>query len=171
MGEEIEYERVGGEDITMGRDAYMRKVEAVLDPAYRLATLLLGDYTGAEEAVHDTTLLAWAEYRRLGGQVTSFRTWFFGRVVRHCRRRRWLRSLSRRRGERVTGSTRLEAALLGLSGRDRAALFCHHSLLLPDDEAARVLGISSAAKVAALVSRLGRKLQPELEPEDEPASA
>jgi DNA-directed RNA polymerase specialized sigma24 family protein len=171
MGEDIEYESVGGEDVNMRRDAYLQKVEGVLDPAYRLATMLLGDYAAAEQAVHDTTLRAWGEYRRVGGNVTSFRTWFLSHVVRHCRRGRWWRRLTRRPGEAVTGATRLEHALLRLPDEHRAALFCHHFLRLPHDEAARVLGIPSAAKVRMLVHRIAERLEPDLEPDDEPAHA
>src|SRR5207302_9171293 len=86
MGED----RSGREDLTLSRDAFMTHVEAVLDPAYRLASVLLQEDAAAEDAVHAATMRAWRGYRRARGEVTSFRTWFLAMVVAECRRARWL---------------------------------------------------------------------------------
>src|SRR5690242_21897340 len=81
------------------RDAFMTRVEGILDPAYRLATVILLDYAAAEDVVHAATLSAWSRYRALRGEVTSFRTWFLAIVAVRCRRRRRWRRLTLRGGD------------------------------------------------------------------------
>ncbi|HXM54519.1 MAG TPA: sigma-70 family RNA polymerase sigma factor [Candidatus Dormibacteraeota bacterium] len=158
------------EDLTLGRDAFMNHIEGVLDPAYRLATVMLLDYGAAEDAVHDATVSAWRDYRRADGEVISFRTWFLAIVVRQCRaalRWRWLTIGRRRRGggdlDRTEG---LQEALGGLPLASRTALFCFVSLDLPMDEVARVLG-TSLSRVRARVYRAGERVQAELDRDEE----
>jgi DNA-directed RNA polymerase specialized sigma24 family protein len=129
------------EELTLERDDFMARVEGILDPAYRLATVILLDYASAEDAVHGATLSAWSRYRSLEGEVTSFRTWFLAIVAARCRRLRWWRRLTLRGGDvgRVGGPRDIVG---GLPLASRAALFCRVSLGLPDDEVARVLGTS-----------------------------
>jgi DNA-directed RNA polymerase specialized sigma24 family protein len=155
-------------ELTLGRDAFMARVEAVLDPSYRLATVMLLDYAAAEDAVHDATMRAWGRYRRLRGDVTSFRTWFLSIVVRECRRARWWRLLTLRgRRRNLAGSAGLHDVLGGLPLASRSALFCHVALDLPMDEVARVLR-TSHDKVRMRVYRAGRKMQAGLQREEEP---
>src|SRR3981081_549596 len=87
------------EDLTLERDDFMARVEGILDPAYRLATVILLDYASAEDAVHGVTLSAWNRCRSLEGEVTSFRTWFLAIVATRCRRLRWWRRLTLRGGD------------------------------------------------------------------------
>jgi DNA-directed RNA polymerase specialized sigma24 family protein len=136
----------------------------VLDSAYRLATVMLRDSMAAEDAVHRASLGAWRRYRRVRGEVTSFRTWFLAMVARECRRARltgWLRLPSRRSPvvPSVSGSGNLPDAILRLPFTDRAALFCFFYLDLPMDEVARVLGGSTRA-ARSRVSRASQRLQP-----------
>ncbi|HSR26708.1 MAG TPA: sigma factor [Candidatus Eisenbacteria bacterium] len=153
------------EDLTLGRDVFMSHVEGVLDPAYRLASVILLDYAAAEDAVHDATLRAWSRYRRMGGEVTSFRTWFLSIVVVRCRAARRLRLLARRSGESgIAPAGGLGDALVGLPLASRAALFCFVSLDLPMDEVARVLG-TSLARVRSRVYRAGERVRAQLERE------
>jgi DNA-directed RNA polymerase specialized sigma24 family protein len=130
----------------LGRDVYMARVEGVLDPSYRLATVMLLDYGAAEDAVHDAAVRAWAQYRKLNGDVTSFRTWFLAIVAAECRRvGRWRPFGPRRRDADRGGAGGLHEVLGRLPLPSRAALFCHVSLDLPMDEVARVLQMSHAA--------------------------
>ncbi len=163
MGEE----RSTRDDLKAGRDAFMSRVEGVLEPSYRLATVLLLDHAAAEDAVHDATLRAWNRYRRMAGDVTSFRTWFLSIVVAECRRARWWRRLTLRgRGEGIVPSNGMQDALLRLRPGQRAALFCFFTLDLPIDEAARVLG-TSPARVRSRVYRAEARLFPVLEVEED----
>jgi DNA-directed RNA polymerase specialized sigma24 family protein len=158
------------EDLVLGRDAFMSSVEAVLDPAYRLATVILLDYGAAEDAVHDATVRAWRQYRRMGGEVTSFRTWFLALVADQCRRvRRWRLLTLRRRGDDFAASGGLRDVLGGLPLASRASLFCFVSLDLPMDEVARILRMSPG-RVRSRVYRASERAQVELRREEDTES-
>lgn len=160
--------RGGRPGLLSNRDAFMSHVEGVLDPAYRLATVILLDYAGAEDAVHDATMRAWDRYRRMDGEVTSFRTWFLSIVVARCRaarRRRWL-TPGARSGGGVDRSDGLRDALGALPLASRTALFCFVSLDLPMDEVARVLG-TSPGRVRARIYRAGERVQARLDQKEE----
>jgi RNA polymerase sigma-70 factor (ECF subfamily) len=155
--------RTTSDDPLFGQDTFLSRLQVILEPAYRLATVMLRDHAAAEDAVHRAALEAWRRYQRMSGQVTSFRTWFLAMVARECRRTRltyWLRLPSRR--SPVTASadsaSGLPGAILRLRSRDRAALFCFYSLDLPMDDVARVLGVSIAA-ARSRVYRAGRRLR------------
>jgi RNA polymerase sigma factor (sigma-70 family) len=149
------------EDPRLARDAFMTRVEAIVDPSYRLASVMLLDYAAAEDAVHGATVRAWRQYRRLGGEVTSFRTWFLAIVANQCRRLRWRRPLAPRRRREAVGRTgdRVQDAIVHLPVGTRAALFCFYFLDLPLDEVARVLR-QSPGRVRAQVYRASDRLQP-----------
>jgi len=131
------------EDFIVSRDAFMGRVERLLDPAYRLATVMLLDFAAAEDVVHDATLEGWTRYRRVSGEVHDFRTWFMAIVATRCRRVRWRRLLpfgaSR---DRLEASDLLSDVLLHMRTIPRAVLFCHHFLSLPREEIALVLDMS-----------------------------
>jgi DNA-directed RNA polymerase specialized sigma24 family protein len=152
------------EDLTLERDAFMTRVEGILDPAYRLATVILMDHTAAEDAVHRATLTAWGRYRAAQGEVTSFRTWFLAIVAARSRRLRWWRRLTLRRSdvERVGGPRDIVAALPLTS---RVALFCRVSLGLPEDEVARVLR-TSPVRVRNRTFRARERVEAELDRRD-----
>jgi DNA-directed RNA polymerase specialized sigma24 family protein len=163
MGQTMEEERSSGGGFKPSRGLFMRRVEGAMDPAYRLATVVLLDYAGAEQAVHDATLEAWGSYRRRGGKVASFRTWFLAIVYRRCRRRgRWPGLARRGGGQGLAGSGGVSDALLEQPTEVRAALFCRHCLDLPPDEAARVLG-ASGRTLDAWLSRGAERLRPYLD--------
>jgi DNA-directed RNA polymerase specialized sigma24 family protein len=145
----------------------MSRVDGVMDPAYRLATVILLDYRAAEDAVHDATVRAWKRYRRLGGEVTSFRTWFLAIVADQCRRvRRWRLLTLRRRGHDFGRSGGLRDVLGGLPLASRASLFCFVSLDLPMDEVARILR-TSPSRVRVRVYRATERAQDELRREED----
>ena len=155
------------QDLVLGRDAFMASVETVLDPAYRLATVILLDYGAAEDAVADATMRAWRRYQRLGGDVTSFRTWFLAIVAERCRRiRRWRLLTLRRRGDDFSPAGGLRDVLGGMPLASRASLFCFVSLDLPMDEVARILGMSPS-RVRTRVYRASEQAQDEVRREED----
>ncbi len=74
--------------------AFRSLVEAELDRAYRLATVILGDRYDAEDAVHDAAEVAWRRWSDLRDEQ-RFQAWFGKIVVNACRDR--LRRSRRRR--------------------------------------------------------------------------
>src|SRR4051794_33755079 len=73
-------------------DSFTRLIEPLLDPAYRLAAVMLADRTAAEDAVQEAAVKAWRKLRQLRGEATSLRPWFLSIVANECRmmrRGRW----------------------------------------------------------------------------------
>jgi RNA polymerase sigma-70 factor (ECF subfamily) len=66
--------------------AFSADVERELDRAYRLAGLILGGASDAEDVVQDAVLVAWRSYRSLH-DPDKFRAWFDRIVVNICRDR------------------------------------------------------------------------------------
>ena len=79
---------LGDRATTIDRDAmaFAAATERELDRAYRLAGLILGSASDAEDAVQDALLTAWRGYRSLRDQ-DRFRPWFDRIVVNTCRDR------------------------------------------------------------------------------------
>ncbi len=65
---------------------FSRLVDRHLDSAYRLASVVLGDPTEAEDAAHDASLLAWRRFGTLR-ERDHFEQWFCRIVVNVCRDR------------------------------------------------------------------------------------
>ena len=155
--------------------AFTAQLEAALDAAHRLATVMLRDRSAAEDAVQEAALKAWRKYGQLRGGAAGFRTWFLSIVANECRmarRTRWWRviRLAETPEPRVpddvgVSSGELRDAVLRLDPGDRAALFCFFYLDLPMEEVARVLGISRTA-ARSRVYRAARRLRPELDQEE-----
>jgi RNA polymerase sigma-70 factor, ECF subfamily len=76
------------------RDAFDALMERRLDDAYRLAGVILGNATDAEDAVHDAAVSAWRS-RDLLRDETRMEAWFTRIVVNVCRDR--LRARGRHR--------------------------------------------------------------------------
>ena len=150
-------------EVTLSRDGFVAGVESILDPAYRLATVILLDFAAAEDAVHDATLDAWARYRRTAGETTNFRTWFLAIVATRSRRMRLKRWLPFGvHGEAPEASDLVSDVLLRLGTTARVALFCRHWLGLPDEEVALILGIAPN-RVRERIDRAEEHLHAELE--------
>jgi RNA polymerase sigma factor (sigma-70 family) len=67
-------------------------IEPLLNPAYRLAAVMLADRSAAEDAVQEASIKAWRKLRQLRGDVGSLRSWFLSIVANECRmarRQRW----------------------------------------------------------------------------------
>src|SRR5262249_58079603 len=73
------------ERVLTGPAAFTAQLEVVLDPAHRLATVMLGDRTAAEDAVQEAALKAWRKYGQLKGGAETFRAWFLSIVANECR--------------------------------------------------------------------------------------
>jgi RNA polymerase sigma-70 factor, ECF subfamily len=156
--------------------AFTAQLEEVLDPAHRLATVMLRDRSAAEDAVQEAALKAWRKQGQLRGGPGGFRTWFLSIVANECRmarRTRWWRVVRVAEPpepempvEAAVTSSDLRDAVLRLDPADRAALFCFFYLDLPMEEVARVLGVSPPA-ARSRVYRAARRLRPELDPSED----
>ena len=151
-------------------DSFAVLIEPLLDPAYRLAAVMLADRSAAEDAVQEASIKAWRKLRQLRGDLTSLRPWFLSIVANECRmarRQRWWSVLkladvpSPNVGGEVGGTSDLYQALLRLSPEERLPLVLHFYLDLPLDEVARALQVSpSAAK--SRVYRAAKRLRSDL---------
>jgi RNA polymerase sigma-70 factor (ECF subfamily) len=151
-------------------DSFAVLIEPLLDPAYRLAAVMLADRSSAEDAVQEASIKAWRKLRQLRGDLSSLRPWFLSIVANECRmarRHRWW-SVLRLADVPSTESPRqpgppsdLHQALLKLSADERLPLVLHFYLDLPLDEVARALHISpSAAK--SRIYRAAKRLRSDL---------
>jgi RNA polymerase sigma-70 factor (ECF subfamily) len=147
-------------------------IEPLLDPAYRLAAVMLADRSAAEDAVQEASIKAWRRLGQLRGDAGSLRAWFLSIVANECRmtrRQRWWSVVKQADVDTGRGATEwtddlptdLRRAILKLAPDERLPLVLHFYLDLPLDEVARTLGVSpSAAK--ARIYRAARRLRPEL---------
>ena len=155
-------------------DAFAVLIQPVLDPAYRLAAVMLGDRSSAEDAVQEASLKAWRKFGQLRGDERSLRSWFLSIVANECRmarRQRWwsVVKLAEPRPdahtESSTTSAELKDAVLRLPADDRLPLVLFFYLDLPMDEVARTLGVSETA-ARSRIYRAARKLRGDLAEED-----
>ena len=139
-------------------------VGPLIEPAFKLAVVLLRDPHEAEDAVQEATLKAW---RGLDGlrDVNAARSWFLSIVANQCRsvrRARWwsvLRTDTVRNAEvALESDARLDLTreMSRLPVTDRAALFLFFYLDLPLAEVARVLKISPQAAKSRVHRAVGR---------------
>jgi len=156
------------------RDAhtFAALIEPLLNPAYRLAAVMLADRSTAEDAVQEASIKAWRKLGQLRGDAGSLRPWFLSIVANECRmvrRQRWwsvakvadvlpLQGTSDHFDET---SSDLKSALLRLSPDERLPLVLHFYLDLPLDEVAGTLGVSPAA-AKSRIYRTARKLRSDL---------
>jgi RNA polymerase sigma-70 factor (ECF subfamily) len=147
-------------------------IEPLLNPAYRLAAVMLADRSAAEDAVQEASIKAWRNLGQLRGDAGSLRSWFLSIVANECRmfrRQRWwsvvkvaeVQPFPATRDHFDETSSDLKTALLRLSPDERLPLVLHFYLDLPLDEVARTLGISPAA-AKSRIYRTARKLRSDL---------
>jgi RNA polymerase sigma-70 factor, ECF subfamily len=151
-------------------DAFAVLIEPLLDPAYRLAAVMLADRSSAEDAVQEASIKAWRKFRQLRGDLNSLRPWFLSIVANECRmakRQRWWSVL--KVAEVPSSQVRMEAgatsdlqeALLKLSPDERLPLVLHFYLDLHLDEVARTLRVSPAA-AKSRIYRAAKRLRSDL---------
>src|SRR5712664_1076543 len=73
-------------------ESFAMLLDPLLNPAYKLAAVMLGDRSAAEDAVQEASVKAWRNLRQLRGDVESLRPWFLSIVANECRmarRKRW----------------------------------------------------------------------------------
>jgi RNA polymerase sigma-70 factor (ECF subfamily) len=153
-------------------NAFASLIEPLLNPAYRLAAVMLADRSLAEDAVQEASIKAWRKLRQLRGDVGSLRSWFLSIVANECRmakRQRWwsVVRLAEPQNLGASGdpsqetSSDLQRALLKLSPEERLPLVLHFYLDLPLDEVARTLGTSTSA-AKSRIYRAARRLRSDL---------
>lgn len=153
-------------------DSFAMLIDPLLQPAYRLAAVMLSDRTTAEDAVQDASVKAWRNLRQLRGEEASLRPWFLSIVANECRmmrRRRWwsvvkmadVESESSERGLSQEASTDLRRAISRLSLDERLPLVLYFYLDLPLEEVARALHVSPAA-AKSRIYRAARRLRADL---------
>src|SRR5437899_6892126 len=155
-------------------NSFASLLEPLLDPAYRLAAVMLADRSAAEDAVQDASIKAWRKLRQLRGAIGSLRAWFLSIVANECRmtrRQRWWGGLkmaeieTRPDAEFGGASYALRQAMLKLTPDERLPLVLHFYLDLPLEEVARILHVSpSAAK--SRIYRAARRMRSDLTQED-----
>jgi RNA polymerase sigma-70 factor, ECF subfamily len=151
-------------------DSFAVLIEPLLDPAYRLAAVMLADRSSAEDAVQEASIKAWRKLRQLRGDLKSLRPWFLSIVANECRmarRQRWWSVLkladipSSGSSPGQGGTSDLHRALLKLSPDERLPLVLHFYLDLPMDEVARALQVSPAA-AKSRIYRAAKRLRSDL---------
>jgi RNA polymerase sigma-70 factor (ECF subfamily) len=155
-------------------DAFEQLVGPLIEPAARLACVILRDWHEAEDAVQEAAFKAWRAVSRLRAGTTALRPWFFTIVAneaRSRRRSRWwgvVRMAEPRVGvaagpeERVALSADLQRAMDRLNETERLILFLHFYLDLPVEEVGRVLGLTYEATRSRMY-RATRSLRPALQ--------
>ncbi len=156
-------------------DAFSTLIQPLLDPAYRLAAVMLADRSAAEDAVQEASIKAWRKFGQLRGDDRSLRSWFLSIVANECRmarRQRWWSVVRLAEPRPATAgapsselSSDLKDAVLRLPADDRLPLVLFFYLDLPVDEVARTLGVTESA-ARSRIYRSARRLRSDLTEED-----
>jgi len=158
----------GGDKVAL--DTILRPL---LQPAYRLAYVMLRDREAAEDAVQEAALKTWRKLAQIR-PGTDLRPWFLGFVANECRnarRSRWRNVL--RLGERDdiqapaptwVSDPDLLRALGRLPDRDRLLVMLHFYLDMTVEQVAAVTG-SGASATRSQLYRAVKRLKPHLEGE------
>jgi RNA polymerase sigma-70 factor, ECF subfamily len=157
-------------------------LEPLLEPAYRLAVVMLQDRTEAEDVLQEAAFRAWKSIRSFRQDRPSLKPWFLTIVANQCRqtrRAKWWSvqgGLAQMQGglARMRGSPELEdmvlqrhelaRAIAQLAREDRVALHLYFALDMPVDQVARVLGVSprgAKSRIHRTLRRLRLKLEDE----------
>jgi RNA polymerase sigma-70 factor (ECF subfamily) len=153
--------------------AFHRLVDRQLDRCYRLATVVLGDQTEAQDAVHDAFVTAWRKYDTLRDPA-RFEAWFDRVVVNACRdrmrraRHQWVEDLSARTDiagpdptDTIADEIVVRRALDRLQSDDRIVLALRFYRDMKVDDIAEVMGLNPRAASSRLhraVERLRHNL-------------
>jgi RNA polymerase sigma-70 factor (ECF subfamily) len=148
-------------------DSFATLIEPLLDPAFRLAAVMLADREAAEDAVQEASIKAWRKLKQLRGDVGSLKPWFLSIVANEARMTRRTRWWSVVRMPEIQGiqpagsgamSSDLHSALLRLTPSERLPLVLHFYLDLPLEEVAKTLGVSTTA-AKARIYRAAKRLR------------
>jgi RNA polymerase sigma-70 factor (ECF subfamily) len=151
-------------------DSFATLIVPLLDPAYRLAAVMLADRSAAEDAVQEASIKAWRKLRQLRGEVSSLRPWFLSIVANECRmtrRQRWWSVVkvaevrSAESNPDQSAKSDLHQAMLKLNPDERLALVLHFYLDLSLDDVARTLQVSPAA-AKSRIYRAAKRLRSDL---------
>lgn len=152
-------------------DSFAALLDPLLQPAYRLAAVMLSDRMAAEDAVQEAAVKAWRSLGQLRGEESSLRPWFLSIVANECRmtrRRRWWAVVKlaevesdRRDALSQEETTDLRRAVSRLSPDERLPLVLYFYLDLPLDEVARTLRVSPAA-AKSRIYRAAKRLRADL---------
>jgi RNA polymerase sigma-70 factor, ECF subfamily len=145
--------------------AFDSLVGPLVDPAYKLAVVMLRNPHEAQDAVQEACLKAWTNLAQL--RDASVRPWFLTIVANQCRsmrRARWWSVIRTETvpEERPAPESRRDEALdldremAQLPATDRAVLFLFFYLDLPLKEVARVMRISPQAAKSRVHRAVGR---------------
>ena len=150
-------------------ESFARLIEPLIDPAFRLAAVMLADRGAAEDAVQEASIKAWRKFGQLKGDVKSLRAWFLSIVANECRmtrRQRWwsvvkLADLPSDSRPAQAGVSDLQRAVLKLSPDERLPLVLHFYLDLSLEETARAMHVSTAA-ARSRIYRAAKRLRADL---------
>jgi RNA polymerase sigma-70 factor (ECF subfamily) len=151
-------------------EAFARLIEPLLDPAFRLAAVMLADREAGEDAVQEASIKAWRKLRQLRGDVSSLKAWFLSIVANECRMTRRTRWWSVVRMPEILGhddsgsaamSPELHSALLRMSPSDRLPLVLHFYLDLSLEDVAKTLRVSPSA-ARSRIYRAARRLRSDI---------
>ena len=132
------------------RDAFQRLSEAHLDRSYRLARVILGSGTDAEDAVHDAFLRAWHAWPSLRDE-SRFEPWF-GRILDNTCRDRHRRAARTRTAELPPDLP--DADSFGAS-QERDLIERALARLTPDDQVVLALRFHRDLRVEQVATILG----------------
>ena len=151
-------------------DSFSTLIEPLLDPAFRLAAVMLADREAAEDAVQEASIKAWRKLKQLRGDVGSLKPWFLSIVANEARMTRRTRWWSVVRMPEIQGRTQvdsqamssdLHSALLRLSPDERLPLVLYFYLDLPLEEVAKTLGVSTTA-AKSRIYRAAKRLRSDI---------
>jgi len=133
------------------RAIFQQLIDRGLDRAYRIAGVILGNRSDAEDATHDAVVLAWRSFGTLR-DPTRFEAWFQRILVNTCRDR-----LRKRRRTPVTeltfaGSVSTPDGFANVD--DRLALDRSFSRLSPDQAITVVLRFHMDLTLEEVASRM-----------------
>jgi len=148
---------LGRERVTADPESVGARIEALLDPAFRLATVILGSAMEAEDAVADAALAAWRARGRLR-EADRFEAWFGRILVNVCRDRLRARlrhpvaqlPASRLGGDRPDGVADFRDAVDARDALSRA-----FETLEPDERIVLVLRFWRDLTVEAIADQIG----------------
>ena len=145
------------------REAFDRLAEAVYDRLYAVARRILRDDYDAEEAVQESLIHGWRDFRSLR-EPSRFEAWMYRVLINCCRdqgrRRHRMRvevpDLALERSDpanhyaRVVDADELERGFLELPLEHRVVLVVTHYLGMSAPEAAQILGIPTGTVYSRL---------------------